>query len=457
MAFWMATISTSRPSPSAAAPALVFPTDGGNASVVPTRITSLRSAAFWMLTGRLIYNLSQFGILAAMIRFCTVAAVGHFVLGLAVTAPIVMFCNLQLRVVLATDVRHEVRFADYLAVRNLMAVVAMALILAVAICAASSQVAVIIVAVGVSKLIESISDIHYGRLQRANRTNIVSRSLVIRGVTSFALGMIACAVFESAVGVCAALSICGLAVLLLHDVPASNGAKDETLNELQPRLPAESYRQMQSLVWKGLPLAVGSALMSLEANVPRYTVAAQFDPNVLAVVGIMTYALAMGQTLVTALCYPAIPRLAAHYADGRPLAFMRLLSKLCAHGGAAALLAVAAAALFGRPLLQFVLGEEFAAHSALFVLTVAAGGIQVIQLILLSALRAMRRFKVVSLVQLAGLVVTASLCIGFTRLTGVNGVGWALVASFACGALSCAALIYLSIRSSNKHVGASPY
>jgi O-antigen/teichoic acid export membrane protein len=198
----------------------------------------------------------------------------------------------------------------------------------------------------------------------------------------------------------------------LHDVAASKGAEDERVCELQLESPAESYRQMRSLVWKGLPLAVGSALMSLEANVPRYTVAAHFDANVLAVVGIMTYALTMGQTLVTALCYPAIPRLAAHYSDGRPKAFKRLLVKLCAHGGAAGLLAVAAAALFDRPLLRLVLGEEFATHSALFVLTVAAGAIQVIQLILLSALRAMRRFKVVSLVQLAGLVSTASLCIG---------------------------------------------
>jgi O-antigen/teichoic acid export membrane protein len=203
---------------------------------------------------------------------------------------------------------------------------------------------------------------------------------------------------------------------------------------------------MVKLVWKCLPLAAGSALMSLEANVPRYVVAAHFDVNVLAVVGMMTYALAMGQTLVTALCYPAVPRLAAHYAEGRLRAFMRLFGKLCAHGGFAALVAFLAAVLFGRQFLLLVLGEEFAAHNTLFVITVAAGGIQVIQHILLSALRAMRHFTAVSLVQLSGLLTTAVLCLAFSRLSGVNGVGWALVASFSCGALLCAGLVWRGIH-----------
>jgi O-antigen/teichoic acid export membrane protein len=368
-----------------------------------------------------------------------------------------MFCNLQLRLVLATDVRHEVPFADYLAVRNLMAVVALCLILALALFAESRQVAVIIVAVGVSKLIESVSDIHYGRLQRDNRTNVVSRSLFIRGLGSVALATLACLAFGSVVAVCATLSICGLAVLFFHDAPASNGLDDEIRDELPAAWSANRRQQMLALVWRGLPLAVGSALMSLEANVPRYVVAARFDANVLAVVGVMTYALAIGQTLVSALCYPAIPRLAAHYAGGRTRAFLRLVGKLVALGGFAAILALVAAGFFGRPLLLFVLGEDFAAHSGLFVMTVAAGGIQVIQHILLNALRAMRRFKMVSFVQVAWLVTTAALCVGFTQHAGVKGVGWALVASFSCGTLLCAGLIYFSIRGASEHAGASAY
>ncbi|HEY3395549.1 MAG TPA: lipopolysaccharide biosynthesis protein [Lacipirellulaceae bacterium] len=453
----MASVSTSRSSSPAAVVTRASSKDVITTSFVPARVSSLRSAIFWMLSGRVIYNLSQFGVLAALVNICSTSAAGHFVLGLAVTAPVVMFCNLQLRLVLATDVRHEVPFADYLAVRNLMAVVALGLILALSMCAESRQVAVIIGAVGVSKLIESISDIHYGRLQRANRTNVVSRSLFIRGLTSFALATMACLAFESVMGVGIALSLGGLAVLLLHDVPASTGLNHERQYESCRDRPADRRERVLKLVWRGLPLAVGSALMSLEANAPRYVVAAHFDANLLAVVGVMTYALAAGQTLVTALCYPAVPRLAAHYAEGRTRAFLRLLGKLFVLGGFAALVAFAAATLFGRQLLLVVMGEDFAAHSTLFVLTVAAGGIQVIQHILLNALRAMRHFRIVSLVQLAGLITTAALCVALTHLAGVNGVGWALILSFSSGTLLCSALIYLSMRGRSEHAGRNPY
>jgi O-antigen/teichoic acid export membrane protein len=450
----MATVSSSS---SAVPVARSLPNDAVASSFVPARFSSLRWAVFWMLAARVIYNLSQFGVLAALVNLCSTAAAGHFVLGLAVTAPVVMFCNLQLRFVLATDVRREAPFASYLAVRNLMAVIALGVILALAICAESTHVAMIIAAVGVSKLIESVSDIHYGRLQRANRTHIISRSLVIRGLTSLALATIAGLVFNSVVAVCGGLAISGLAVLLLHDLPASSDVKDETAFESHCGRPAADRRQVLRLIWKSLPLAVGGALMSLEANAPRYVVAARFDASVLAVVGVMTYALAMGQTLVSAFCYPAVPRLADYYAEGRTRAFVQLVGRLCAVGGLAGLLAIAAAAVFGRQLLFIVLGEEFAAHSTLLVITVAAAGVQVIQLTLLNALRAMRRFKIVSLVQLAGLVTTAALCAGLTGPAGVNGVGWALLLSFSCGLLLCAVLIYVSIRGTREHAGLGAY
>jgi O-antigen/teichoic acid export membrane protein len=450
MALQMAIVSTSRPSSQAQGRgahnsfSVADKASGGAAT------PSLRSAVLWMLAGRLIYNASQFAVLAVLLHFGTTTAAGHFVLGLAVTAPIVMFCNLQLRIVLATDIQHQIPFADYLAVRNVMAIVALVLISIAAMFADSSQVAMVIVAVGISKLVESISDIHYGRLQRANITNAVSRSLLIRGLTTFITSMLACALFPSAISMCAAITLSGLIVLFFHDGPASIAVNDAMQHDRDSASASDRLPTLLNLVWKSLPLAAGSALMSLEANVPRYVIAAEYDANLLAVVGIMTYALAMGQTLAAALCYPAIPRLAAHFADGRIRAFLRLIGKLCAHAALTASLGVAVALIIGRQMLLVVLGEEFASYHALFVTIVAAAGIQVIQQILLCGLRAMRRFRTVSLVQLSGLLTTAAVCLGFTRLAGVEGIGWALVVSFSCGSVVTGTLIWNVIRSSSQ-------
>jgi hypothetical protein len=43
--------------------------------------------------------------------------VGQFALGLAVTAPIILFANLQLRSVQATDARQEFQFGHYFGLR----------------------------------------------------------------------------------------------------------------------------------------------------------------------------------------------------------------------------------------------------------------------------------------------------------------------------------------------------
>jgi hypothetical protein len=60
--------------------------------------------------------------------------VGQFTLGLAVTAPVVLFTNLSLREVQATDAKHQYLFSDYLGLRLLLtglALVAITVIIAV--------------------------------------------------------------------------------------------------------------------------------------------------------------------------------------------------------------------------------------------------------------------------------------------------------------------------------------
>ena len=43
--------------------------------------------------------------------------VGQFTLGLAITTPLIMFTNLQLRAVQATDASRQYKFGDYFALR----------------------------------------------------------------------------------------------------------------------------------------------------------------------------------------------------------------------------------------------------------------------------------------------------------------------------------------------------
>src|ERR1700719_3524984 len=82
------------------------------------KIPSLRSNFAWTLAGGAIYSCCQWSMLAVLAKMGGGAIVGTFALGLAISAPVFMFTNLQLRAVQATDAKSQYMFAEYFTVRS---------------------------------------------------------------------------------------------------------------------------------------------------------------------------------------------------------------------------------------------------------------------------------------------------------------------------------------------------
>ena len=78
---------------------------------------SLRKNFSWTLAGNIIYAACQWGMLIILAKLGSAEMVGQFALGLAITAPIIMFADLNLRHVQATDAQEEYHFRDYLGLR----------------------------------------------------------------------------------------------------------------------------------------------------------------------------------------------------------------------------------------------------------------------------------------------------------------------------------------------------
>ncbi len=66
---------------------------------------SLRSNFVWTLSGNLVYAACQWGMLVVLARMGNAEMVGQFALALSIITPVLMFTNLQLRSVQATDAR----------------------------------------------------------------------------------------------------------------------------------------------------------------------------------------------------------------------------------------------------------------------------------------------------------------------------------------------------------------
>jgi nitrate reductase gamma subunit len=89
-------------------------------------------SVFWTLSGYAVYMACQWAMLILVVRLGSPEKVGEFSLGLAISAPVILFTNLGLRRLQVTDAARRFTFADYFGLRLLMNALALCGIAAIA-------------------------------------------------------------------------------------------------------------------------------------------------------------------------------------------------------------------------------------------------------------------------------------------------------------------------------------
>jgi O-antigen/teichoic acid export membrane protein len=359
--------------------------------------------------------------------------VGQFALGLAITAPVIMFAKLKTRIVQATDARREYLFGDYLGLRLITMALALLVIAGIVLVAGYRwEMALIILTVGVAKAFEAISDAFYGLLQQHERMDRIAKSQMIKGPLSLmALGAgvyLTGNVLWGVVGLVLASAL----ILMGYDVrsgafilkpsavagvlPPDAGAPRELL------CPRWERRALAKLAWLALPLGVVMALGSLRTNIPRYFVEHYLGECELGIFAAMAYLMVVGNTVVLALGLSASSRLAKHYATRNGKAFRMLLLKLVGIGGLLGAAGVLVALVAGREILTLLYRPEYAEYHSVFVMLMVAAGIDYVATSLDYGMSAARYFRVQMPL--------------FASLTGASALAclWLVPAAGLCGA-----------------------
>jgi O-antigen/teichoic acid export membrane protein len=392
---------------------------------------SLRQNFSWSLVGNVIYAATQGGILVALAHFGTPETVGQFALGLAITAPIIMFSNLQLRSVLATDAKRTHPFSHYLILRTSTTGLALLVIAGVVyIGGFQSTAALVIVLVGLAKALESMSDVYYGLLQQHERMDRIAQSLILRGLLSlvavvavlYATGSLAAAVLG--------MAAVWAAVLALFDAPSGlRLLKQHTeFGATEKAFPyAPLTKQIAKLALTALPLGFVVLLISLSTNIPSYFIQGHLGTWELGIFAALAYLMVAGNTVVGALGQSASPRLAQLYAAGNTTAFRNLLGKLVAIGVGLGGGGVLVAALLGEPLLRLLYGVEFAAFSTLLVWLMIAAALAYVASFMGYGMTAARLFHIQVPVFVLVSLSTLIWCLFLVPAYGLLGGAWALM------------------------------
>lgn len=328
-------------------------------------MASLRKNFSYMLTGRAVYAATQWLLIIALARLTSPESLGHFTYALAITGPVIIFFQLNMRAYMATDAVESFRFSDYLATRVVSLAAAITLILIATLQHATSPAAsALIVLVGLYKSAEAVSDVYYGVLQKNERLGPVALSVAVRGIAALLVMVLAVILFDSIIVGAAGILTAWVLLLTLYDRPmaVSMTSPDE----------GTTASRMWRLARACFPMGLVLTLMSLRVNIPVYFIRNEMGTESVGYYSAVSYFLTAGALISGSLAQTTSPRLARLLHAGDTEGFVRLLYKLLVGATVVGLSGVLVAALFGDSILAIFYGASYARLDSLLVVIMLA-------------------------------------------------------------------------------------
>lgn len=410
-----------------------------------TAPSSLRGDFVVNLAGNVGYAAAQWAMLLCLVRLGTPAMVGEYSLGLAIGAPVVMFTNLRLSYLLASDAARTRSFGSYFSLRMATNAVAFVAIIAWATIAGYHGAAwLVVVLIGLAKVAEACSDVVFGYLSLRLQFRAMALSLAIRGWGTVAI-MVGLRLLDvPLVWIAFAIAIWWWCAFALVDVALMRRARvgDDPAVSPPARLSQllvafRLDRGLLRLAWHAVPLGVVAVSLSLAASVPRLSIARHLGAEAVGYFSALAYVMVAGRMVAVALGTPTLPRLGRFVAVRDRAGFLRTVAGVVSFGAGLGAVGVLGAWLVGKPALSLVYGPDYARWSDVLLVLLAASGLGYVATFLEDALIAMRKLVAQGALLLSTLAVITVACTLLVPSRGLEGAALALLIGAAvevCGA-----------------------
>ncbi len=439
-------------------------TDRPLGEVKETHRLSLRRNFSWTLASNIVFQGCQWAMLAVLAKLSRPEIVGDFSLGLAVTAPVILFAGMNLRVMQATDAKGEFRFAHYLGLRLFMLLLACLVILGITgVSGYSVRLCIVILMVGLAKFFDSLSDVIYGLLQQQERMDRISVSRIIQGTLQLAVLAIVFRLTHSLVWATAAFALASGLITLLYDLPSASWilgaptpniwrARGQITHYLALLKPSWDKAQLKTMFKLALPLGIVAVLGELNRSVPRYFIQHYAGERELGIFSAMFYLAFATGTVFSALIQSATPRLAQYYVSNLR-AFKRLVRQLSLCGAANGIAGILVAVFLYRPLLTLFYKPEYANRPAVFVWLMGMAAATHVASALGGGIAATRKFHWQTPVIVVQQIVIVACCAWFVPRHGILGASWALCAGYLAWMLFNGLTLALMLREREREIG----
>lgn len=330
---------------------------------------SLRENFSWTLLANIVHAASHWGILVTIARYGGPVEVGQFALALALSAPVILLLNLQLRSYQVTDSIGEYSDRQYIVLRIITSAFALIVLSTTAIIVYTGTMKLIIIGVSGIKVVESISDIFHGVLHRRERLDRVSQSKIIRCIGLFCIAFIFFVIGESLVQVTFVMAIWSMVMMVYDYTIIFQIVKTETRVNIE----VEWLKMLASLAWKSAPLGLAMFFISINTNIPQYVLEAMKGEYELGVYSVMASFIVVGSTVIQSIGQSASPRLSRHVSKGELNKFNVLMLKMITGAAGVGLAGIALSYFIGDSVLEIIYGNEYSGYSNLLVYVMIAG------------------------------------------------------------------------------------
>lgn len=385
----------------------------------------MKSKALWMVTGNGGYAVFQLLNMVLISKNLGVAELGVFSLGLALSAPIMLFSNFGTRILWITNVNNGMSFRLFRNARIISSLVGLTVFLIfITLYTQNPDYLPIMALIAMTKVIENNADIYYANFHKRAKQKLICISLLVRGslgVIGMALG---CVLFHSLLIATIMYFIMWCIAHFLIEYVFSKSAID-----MGPSSNKLSKNQLTWLVKQGAPLAIGLFLVNLNMNIPRIVLEKQHGLEAIGIFSALYFFIQTGSVVINSIGQVILPILSSLYDKGQMKQHLAISLKTFGVVFSFSAIGVFFSYFLGDYFLNLLFNEEVAAYASLlwvfFLLSPAQYLISIMNPIIASTKKNMSLMWC----QLVMLLLVAVLSFTLIPVYNITGAYWATAIS----------------------------
>ena len=323
-------------------------------------ILLLLKKAKWLVGGNFIFAFSQWVILIFFARMTNQENLGQYALALAIVTPIFAVGNLQLRPLYILDVNSEQKYTytHFYYLRLICSFIALACCLVLGLFFNVSILVLLLV--GLLKFFESYSDIIYAYYNAHDQTQLISKSLFLKGTLSVLAVAVGLYLFDFYTALILFLIVYLVVWLFIDNLYIQ---KTQEIKKMSLDL---------GIMKSAIPMGISLGIVTLQSNIPRLFLDQYASIEAVGIFTVLSYFIIVGSIFINSICQYLSPRLTHAWNHNRAY-FKKLLSMALLIAGGLGLIAIFLSYFMGEFVLKLVYGAEYIAYADAFVLTMVAG------------------------------------------------------------------------------------